>query len=412
MSRTVSNRRRFTLLTKKAKYATIEDYLTPLIMQIPLKKFRQKVGAFVAAKPWPTFVILLVILFGIIFTSYTLRAPEALPESTPLAPKKVSILSPDTGSLAITVPAQVKKDSIIRITALTPGIVSGIFVRPGQIVPQGRALFTLTNDYGSGASSIEKEIAKNDAALAEQVATLDKKIQTLDERRIKHDNTLSGSAEDVELATLRKDREVRRYTLTSSRLNLALALRNDAVLQPKSSLPGTITNIAVRRGQFVNQGDILATLNASGAEATLEASLSSDTAWLLDPTKNAELILPTGNIPLTLIYLANQESEDGLYKAIFGLPAESAQKLVDGHYTDIRIALESHDGSILLPLETISQDTKSAWVMVEENGIAHPHTVTLGNIFGNYIEVTSGITKDTHVILSRGIIEGEAVTTE
>jgi len=381
-------------------------------MQIPLKNFRQKAGAFVTAKPWLSFVILLVVLFGIIFTSYTLRAPEVFPESAPLPPKKVSILSPDTGSLAITVPAQVKKDSIIRITALTPGIVSGIFVRTGQIVPQGRTLFTLTNDYGSGTSSIEKEIARNDAALAEQVATLDKKIQTLDERRIKHDNTLSGSAEDVELATLRKDREVRRYTLTSSRLNLALALRNDAVLQPKSSLPGSITHIAVRRGQFVNQGDTLAILNASGAEATLEASLSSDTAWLLDPTKNAELILPTGNIPLTLIYLANQESEDGLYKAIFGLPTESAQKLVDGHYTDIRIALESHDGSILLPLETISQDTKSAWVMVEENGIAHSHTVTLGNIFGNYIEVTSGITKDTHVILSRGIIEGEAVTTE
>ena len=381
-------------------------------MPIYLKNLRQKGSALITAKPWVSFFSLIVALFGVIFISYTLRTPEVPQESVPLPPKKVVLFSPQAGSIAVTVPAQVKKESILRITALTPGIVSGIFVRPGQVVPTGRLLFTLTNDYGSGSSAIEREIARNDAALAEEVAALDKKIQTLDERRIKHDSTLSGSAEDVELASLRKDREVRRYTLTSSRLNLALALRNDAVLQPKSSLPGIITNIAVRRGQFVNTGDVLATLNASGTNATVEALLSSDTAWLIDPTKEALLVTPSSTTPLTLVYLATQENETGLYSALFSLPADTAQKLTDGHYTDIRIALKSQTGSILLPLESVSQDAQSAWVMVEENGKAEAKTVTLGNIFGNYIEVVSGINPDSRIILSRGIISGEAIATE
>ncbi len=381
-------------------------------MPIYLKNLRQKGSALITAKPWVSFFSLIVALFGVIFISYTLRTPEVPQESIPLPPKKVVLFSPQAGSVTVTVPAQVKKDSILRITALTPGIVSGIFVRPGQVVPTGRLLFTLTNDYGSGSSAIEREIARNDAALAEEVAALDKKIQTLDERRIKHDATLSDSAEDVELASLRKDREVRRYTLTSSRLNLALALRNDAVLQPKSSLPGIITNIAVRRGQFVNTGDVLATLNASGTNATVEALLSSDTAWLIDPTKEALLVTPSGTLPLTLVYLATQENETGLYSALFSLPTDTAQKLTDGHYTDIRIALKSQTGSILLPLESVSQDAQSAWVMVEENGKAEAKTVTLGNIFGNYIEVVSGINPDSRIILSRGIISGEAIATE
>ena len=381
-------------------------------MLTPLKNLRQKVGSTITTKPWFSFFSVLVILFATIFVSYTLRTPEVPEESAPLPPKKVVLFSPQDGAVTVSVPAQVKKDSILRITALTSGIVSGIFVKPGQIVSEGRVLFTLTNDYNSGTASIEKEIARNDAALAEEVAVLDKKIQTLDERRIKNDDTLTGSAEDFELAELRKDREVRRSTLTSSRLNLALALRNDAILHPKSSLPGVITNIAVRRGQFVNQGDVLATMSASGTNSTLEALLSSDTAWLIDPTKEALLVTPSGTIPLTLVYLGTQENETGLYSALFSLPADAAQKLTDGHYTDIRIALKSQTSNILLPLESISQDTQSAWVMVEESGKAQVKTVTLGNIFGNYIEVTSGISPDTRVILSRGIILGEAITTE
>lgn len=381
-------------------------------MKMPLTNIRQKVVAVVAEKPWLSFFIVLVILFALIFVSYTLRQPEVLTDPAPLPPKKVVLFSPQESSINVTAPAQVKKDSILRIAALTPGIVSGIFIKPGQAVSAGRTLFTLTNDYGSGAASIEKAIAQNDAALAEEVAGLDKKIQALEERRIKRDDTLTGSAEDVALAELRKNRNVRNYTLTSSRLNLALALRSDAVLQPKSSLPGVITSIAVRRGQFVNAGDTLATLSASSTTATVEVLLSSDTASLIDPTKAATLITSDGTLSLTLVYLSTQENETGLYSALFSLPADASSKLIDGHYIDIHIALKSQTDTILLPLEAVSQSTQSAWVMVAENGQATAKTVTLGQIFGNYIEVTDGINPDSPIILSRGIIEGESITTE
>jgi multidrug efflux pump subunit AcrA (membrane-fusion protein) len=382
-------------------------------MRIPLQNLRQKIGSLVTDKPWASFAVLLIALFAVIFISHTLRAPEVPAESAPLPPKKVILFSPQDDSVTVTVPAQIKKDSILRITALTPGIVSGIFINPGQGVSAGRTLFTLTNDYNSGAAAIEKQIAQNDTALAEEVAVLDKKIQALEERRIKRDQTLSGSAEDVALAELRKDRNTRDYALTKSRLGLALALRNDAVLQPKSPLSGVITSIAIRRGQFVNAGDTLATLAASGTTPTIEALLSSDTARLIDPAQEASLTLSNGDtLPLTLIYLATQENADGLYSVLYSLPADTAQKMLDNHYTDIRIALKSQSGNILLPLESISQDAESAWVMVERDGKATAAAITLGTIFGNAIEVTSGIDATARVILSRGIIEGEAITTE
>lgn len=362
--------------------------------------------------PWKSFFVFVALLFGAIYLGHTLRAPEAEPEKSAIAPKQVAIFKVGEANTALKVPAQIKKDSTIRITALTPGIVSAIWTRPGQKVTAGSTLFTLTNDYGSGSSQIEKRIAENDARLAAEVAGIDKDIQALEPRRIKRDPELTETEEDIALENLKKEKEIRKTTLENSRLNLELALRNDAVLRPKSGFAGTITSIAVRPGQFVSAGETLATLSAVGQASTLEALLPSETAWLLDPTKPASLGINGQTFPLTPLYLATQENEIGLYSAVFSLPTEAAALLTNDRYTDISVMLQSREGRVLLPLDSIFQDNNRAWVMAEEDGLVRSKSVTLGNIFGNYAEVQEGIAPGTHVILSRGLIEGEAVKTE
>jgi multidrug efflux pump subunit AcrA (membrane-fusion protein) len=366
---------------------------------------------FISQKPWVSFFVLLCFLFLIIFIGHTLRAPEEASLVTPTQPKSVTLFSSES-PLLLTVPAQVKKDSVLNITALAPGIVSRVFVATGQKVAGGQTLFSLTNDYGSGATSIEKNIAQNEALLAEEVADLDKEIQSLEEIRIKKDDTLNKSSEAVGLERLKKEREIRRYTLQGSRLNLSLALKNDAVFQPKSSLPGTITSILVRPGQFVSAGQTLATFSANDNTVTLEASLSPETAWLLDTEQKALLSLPEGNQELTLIYLSKEENENGLYTATFSAPSNLTSTLINNRYRDIQISLKSKGDTTLLPLESIYQDTDSAWVMVAKDGKATPQSVTLGTVYGNYIEVVSGIESQDAIILTRGIIQDEPVTTK
>ncbi|MCW1887936.1 MAG: biotin/lipoyl-binding protein [Candidatus Moranbacteria bacterium] len=382
-----------------------------LLEKIPLflNKTKAKFLHFLSEKPWVGFFVLLCFLFLIIFTGHTLRAPEETLETPSLQPKPVTLFSNES-PLLLTLPAQVKKDSVLQITALAPGIVSRVFVTPGQKVLAGQTLFSLTNDYGSGAASIEKNIAQNNAELAEEVSDLDKKIQSLEEVRIKKDDTLNKSNEAVSLERLQKEREIRRYTLVNSRLNLALALKNDAVFQPKSSLSGTVTSLLVRPGQFVNAGQALATFSANTDTLTLEVSLSPETAWLLDPNQKALLSLPEGDQELSLVYLSKEENSTGLYTAIFSVPNTKTSALVDNRYVDIRIPLKSKVASAtLLPLESIYQDTDSAWVMTLKDGVARAQEVTLGTIYGNYIEITSGLNTESSVILTRGLIEGEAV---
>jgi RND family efflux transporter MFP subunit len=376
------------------------------------KEKRDSSYALITKSPWVSFFLLLIFLFALIFISHALRAPEVSSDEAPMAPRKVSLFNPQNDSLVLTLHAQVKKDSIVTINALVPGIVTRIYTAPGKSVKADQTLFALTNDYGSGASAIEREIAKTNASLEEEIYNLDKEIQSLDERRIKKDKTITGTQEDLAIARLEKDREIRSYNLASSRLNLSLALKNDSVLQPKSMLPGVVTNVAVRPGQFVTAGQRLATLTANGSSSTIEASLSPDTAWLIDPKKEAILVLPSGTVPLKLVHLSSQENESGLYTVIFSLPEETAKKLSDGFYTNIQVQLKNNKARTLLPLESVFQNNESAWVMIAENGFAKAQTVTLGNISGNLIEVTSGLEANTPVILSRGVIEGEAIVTE
>lgn len=73
-----------------------------------------------------------VILFAIIFVSHFLRTPEVVPEETILPAKKVTLFTPQNDSIRLTVPAEIKKNSIITVRALTSGVVSGISVSPGQ----------------------------------------------------------------------------------------------------------------------------------------------------------------------------------------------------------------------------------------------------------------------------------------
>lgn len=362
--------------------------------------------------PWKSFFVFIALLFGAIYLGHTMRAPEPEPEKAAAAPKQVTLFKVGEASASLKVPAQIKKGSTIRITALTPGIVSAIWVRPGQKIAAGSALFTLTNDYGSGSSEIEKRIAQNDARLAAEVAAIDKDIQALEPRRIERDPELTGTEEDIALQNLKKEKEIRQTTLANSRLNLELALLNDAVLHPKSGFAGTVTSIAVRPGQFVSAGETLATISAAGQDSTLEALLPSETAWLLDPTKPASLAINGQTFLIDPLYLATQENEIGLYSAVFSLPADAAALLTNDRYTDISVMLQSREGRVLLPLDSIFQDNNRAWVMAEEDGVVRSKAVTLGNIFGNYAEVKEGIAPGTNVILSRGLIEGETVKAE
>ncbi len=65
--------------------------------------------------------------------------------------------------------------------------------------------------------------------------------------------------------------------------------------------------------------------------------------------------------------------------------------------------------STLVPLDAVSQDSVHAWVLTLEESHAKNTEVTVGRIYGSFVEVTEGITEDSRIILNKSVIEGDAI---
>jgi hypothetical protein len=85
-------------------------------------------------------------------------------------------------------------------------------------------------------------------------------------------------------------------------------------------------------------------------------------------------------------------------------------KIINGEFLQIELPLRSKNvNATLVPIDAVFQNENGATILVEENGIAVTKEITLGNIYGSFAEVTSSLPADTHIILSRSIINGDTV---
>ncbi len=355
------------------------------------------------------FFLLLALLFGAIFLGHLFADAESAPETNSASMKASAAYTPEEGG-RIKVSAEVKKSGRTELVSLTPGIVTSILVKPGQTVGTGQTLVTLSNDYQGGTAALERQIAQNNAALAEKTDDYQGKNIDLGKKEARNDDVLSDRQEDIQLNTLRIQDEERKVALKNTRLQLDIANRNESVLRPKAVSQSTVEQIHVRIGQFVSAGAPLATLTASKENITAEILIPFETALFFNPTKEALVSISGKQVALLPTFFSTSENQDGLYSVLFTLPAELAGSVSDGSFLEISLPLDSQEtDGILVPLDALFQDQARAWTFVEENGHAKSQEVTLGSVYGNFALVTSGLDKTSRILLNRNLLDGEAV---
>ncbi len=109
-------------------------------------------------KPLTSFFIVLAVIFLLIVIGSFLRKPKKEVAVTP-PEKDVQVYSIGAAP-TVKVQAQIEKSGIIKIVALTPGIVSQVNVTEGQEVEKGTNLIGLSSNYqGGNAASVQRQIA-------------------------------------------------------------------------------------------------------------------------------------------------------------------------------------------------------------------------------------------------------------
>lgn len=202
-----------------------------------------------------------------------------------------------------------------------------------------------------------------------------------------------------------------------SQLNLRISQVSEQLMFPASPCPGTIERIYVKVGQVVNPGTVLASIRGDMNTATAIALVSGDVTQNISRVAKSTLYLPKETISLSPQSISLEPTDGTLHSVIYQLPEEHAAELADGEFVEVSLPVGALYSTHLsfVPLDAVYQTQDAAYVYVvtldsNQHQVATVRTVTLGNVYGHYIEVKSGLEASDKVITDRNVVGGETVT--
>jgi len=260
------------------------------------------------------------------------------------------------------------------------------------------------NDYDSDASPSQI------AALAEARATVDATLVKLNSAR-------TSLRSDSVAATASADASVK-----SALGALRAAQANYEKTRIRATIGGTVNFLPIQAGQYVNMNDHVATVAQNGS-LEIVAYVPEDERDALSVGMKVSIEGGhTGTVTVVAPALDPSTKQIEVHIAV-----DASPDLVNGQ--SVRITLPSGtapqvEGSAstaasstpsgaptLLPLTAVKllADSRAVFT-VDGNGRIVSHTVTIGDVVGDRIEVLSGVTPDMRIVTDvRGLSEGQKV---
>ena len=201
-----------------------------------------------------------------------------------------------------------------------------------------------------------------------------------------------------------------------SRLNLSIALLSESLLYPASPVSGTVERIHVKNGQMVSAGTVIATIKGNVTHTSLLAFVSEDTARNLSHLEPSRVHIGTRVVSLVPSYVSSEPTDGVLFFARYDIPEEYEDELTIGEVVRVDMpisAIRATSAVPFVPLDAVYQSNTKSYVFVATPSgsmtVAKSTVVTLGTVFGEYVEVKNGLTGNDVVITSRTVLDGDTV---
>ncbi len=210
---------------------------------------------------------------------------------------------------------------------------------------------------------------------------------------------------DVQSKTLELNKEV-------ARLQVSLAYVNEAVMYPSSPFTGIVERIAVKEGQSVTAGTLLATVTANDVESTAILLVPQNVAQAIKLGEPSHIMINDKSIAVTPYYVSSQATDGQLYSVFYKIPKDKQKDLSDGDYISIQVPLgaaKTTSFDPLIPIDAVYQTQDQAYVMVANKNKAENKIIKPGQVFGNYVQVQSGLNSGDQIIMNRNVIAEDKV---
>lgn len=386
----------------------------------PLKKVKKTVANRVKKRPFSSFFIALGTLLVLIIASNILGTPKAQVKKETKPIKPVHVYRVGSGS-RLSVQAQVKKSGVVRITALTGGVVQQIYRTEGERFYRGNTLVYISTNYqGGNAGALQTKLAQ--LQLANTVDTFTQQKDLIQKQRDLAsevnkkggENDLTKTQKDVTNMQLDLQEKALNLTLNSQETQVQLAQIQEAMAYPSAPFNGTVQKVSVKIGQAVNPGQELMILSENIDEdpVTATAYVSAEVASSISSTQTSILRLRGKTLESKPVYVSQDAVQGDLYAVYYDIPDMYRSRVTEGGFITVDLPIGEADTTALtpyIPIDSVYQTKDSSYLFVASKGTAVSRTVQLGSVYGNYVEVLGGLKDGDAIIVDRSVISGDSV---
>lgn len=197
-----------------------------------------------------------------------------------------------------------------------------------------------------------------------------------------------------------------------SRIQLQLAGVNAQLMCPASPFVGRVEKIHVRVGQAVLPGTLIATITGTKNTVIATVLVPRTLATAVSQVEMSKLLINGTEQAVTPTYVSQSPTDGQLYTVLYNIPKNVASLVTDGEFLPIvvPVGIGKTNGQIpYIPIDAVYQTEEEAYVNVVSGDKAVNKRVKLGDVYGRYVAVVSGIGSGDKVIINRNVIAGEKV---
>lgn len=197
-----------------------------------------------------------------------------------------------------------------------------------------------------------------------------------------------------------------------SQIQYNLALVQEGTMHPASPFKGVIERINVHVGQNVNPGTVIATVACLNRNATAVLHASRDIAQGISRIEPSIFTINEEKIAVIPSYVSTVATDGQLYTIIYDLPDESISEITDQQYLPVAIPVGyANTNSVIpfVPIDSVYASQNESTVYVIEKNKAVARKIATGQLYGEYVEVKSGLKNGDKIILDRTVVNGDSV---
>ncbi len=220
---------------------------------------------------------------------------------------------------------------------------------------------------------------------------------------------------DITIQQLALQERTLNLSVEVSRLQLQIAQVTEATMHPVAPASGVVQKVHVRLGQAVNPGTPLVTISGDVGELNAVAYVPQSVAQNISRMEPSFLYIGKNKVSASPIFISEDATEGNLYSIKYAVPAENYSEVTDKGFVRVEIPIGYADTTAAMPyipLDAIYQSKSATYVFVNNKGVAKSRELTLGPVYGQFVQVETGLGAGDRVIVNRNVIEGDKVVEE